>query len=227
MHREAVEKVAAAGKHVQCEKPMAMNAEECDAMIAATKKAGVKFMIGQVLRFWPEYVVIKEILDSGRLGRVKWASATRMSPPPTWSWNGWLFDPKKSGGGVLDLHIHDIDTLNWMLGVPKKVMAAGVKSAQGGLDNVFSTFTGYPGGQVAFAEGSLDLAPGFPFTMGLKVDCEGGSIQFNSALHPEPAASPPRAAASSIPKSRRSRCRRWPAPAAQATSPPSAATSWK
>jgi UDP-N-acetylglucosamine 3-dehydrogenase len=184
LHCEAVKKVAAAGKHVLCEKPMAMTPAECDQMIAATEKAGVKFMIGQVLRFWPEYVVIKEILDSKRLGRVKWASATRMSPPPTWSWQEWLFDPKLSGGAVLDLHIHDLDLLSWLLGKPAQVSAAGVKTKQGGLDNVFTTLIGHPGGQPSFAEGSLDLAPGFPFTMGLKIDCEGGSIEFNTRLTP-------------------------------------------
>jgi predicted dehydrogenase len=184
LHREAVGKVAAAGKDVLCEKPMAMTVADCDAMIAATQKAGVKLMIGQVLRFWPEYVVIKEILDSGRLGKIKWASATRMSPPPTWSWREWLFDPKLSGGAVLDLHIHDLDTLQWMLGKPATVSAAGVKTKRGGLDNVLTTLTGHPGGQVSFAEGSLDLAPGFPFTMGLKVDCEGGTIELNTRLSP-------------------------------------------
>ncbi len=55
LHRKAVEQVAAAGRQVLCEKPMALTVEDCDAMIAATKKAKVKFMIGQVLRFWPEY----------------------------------------------------------------------------------------------------------------------------------------------------------------------------
>jgi predicted dehydrogenase len=184
LHRKAVEQVAAAGKQVLCEKPMALTVEDCDAMIAATKKAKVKFMIGQVLRFWPEYVVIKETLDSGRLGPIKWASATRMSPPPTWSWKEWLFDPKLSGGAVLDLHIHDLDTLQWMLGQPSKISATGVKTKRGGLDNVMTTLVGHPGGQVSFAEGSLDLAPGFPFTMGLKVDCEGGTIELNSRLTP-------------------------------------------
>lgn len=183
-HRQVVEEVAAAGKDVLCEKPMAMTVADCKAMIAATKKAGVELMIEHTLRFWPEYVVIKEILDSGRLGRIKWASATRMSPPPTWSWQEWLFDPKLSGGAVLDLHIHDLDVLQWMLGKPAKVSATGVKTKRGGLDNVFTTLTGHPGGQVSFAEGSLDLAPGFPFTMGLKVDCEGGTIELNTRLSP-------------------------------------------
>jgi predicted dehydrogenase len=179
-----VEQVAAAGRHVMCEKPMALTLEDCEAMIAVTKQAGVKFMVAQVLRFWPEYVVIKDILDSGRLGRIKWVSATRMSSPPTWSWQEWLFDPKRSGGAVLDLHIHDLDIINWLIGKPAKVTAAGVKSKSGGLDNVFTTTTGHCNGAVGFAEGSLDLSPGFPFTMGLKVACEGGDIEMNTRFAP-------------------------------------------
>jgi UDP-N-acetylglucosamine 3-dehydrogenase len=184
LHREAVEKVAAAGKHVLCEKPMALTLEDCDAMIAATREAKVKFMVAQVLRFWPEYVVMKEILDSGRLGRIKWVSATRMSSPPTWSWEEWLFDPVKSGGAVLDLHIHDLDMINWLIGKPRKVMAAGVKTRRGGLDNVFTMTMGHKDDVVAFAEGSLDMAGGFPFTMGLKVACEGGDLELNTRLTP-------------------------------------------
>jgi predicted dehydrogenase len=184
LHREAVEKAAAAKKHVLCEKPMAMTPADCDAMIAATEKAGVEFMVGHVIRFWPEYTVIKEILDSGKLGALKYMSATRVSPPPTWSWKEWLFDPKLSGGAVLDLHIHDLDFISWVLGKPKTVHAAGVKTATGGLDTVFTTTTGHEKGGVGFAEGCLEMAADFPFAMGLKINLEGGSIDFNSRLTP-------------------------------------------
>jgi predicted dehydrogenase len=184
LHKEAVEAAAKARKHILCEKPMALNAAECDAMSAAVKKAGVEFMAGHVIRFWPEYVVIKEILDSGKLGKIKWMSATRMSPPPTWSWREWLFDPKLSGGAVLDLHIHDLDFIAWILGKPNTISAAGVKTKTGALDAVFTTMTGTPSGAVGFAEGSLELMAGFPFTMGLKINLEGGSIEFNSRLSP-------------------------------------------
>jgi UDP-N-acetylglucosamine 3-dehydrogenase len=184
LHRGAVEAAAAAKKHVLCEKPMAMTPGDCDAMMAATKKAGVEFMVGHVIRFWPDYVVVKEMLDSGKLGKIKWMSATRMSAPPTWSWNEWLFDPKLSGGAVLDLHIHDLDLLAWVMGKPKAVYASGVKTKTGGLDSVFTTLTGLPGGAVGFAEGSLDMAAEFPFTMGLKVNLEGGCIEFSSRLSP-------------------------------------------
>jgi len=184
LHREAVEAAAKAKKHILCEKPMALSAAECDAMAAAVKRAGVEFMVGHVIRFWPEYVVVKGILDSGKLGKIKWMSATRMSPPPTWSWREWLFDPKLSGGAVLDLHIHDLDFLAWILGKPKTIAAAGTKTKLGGLDNVFTTMTGTPSGAVGFAECSLEMAGGFPFTMGLKANLEGGSIELNSRLTP-------------------------------------------
>jgi predicted dehydrogenase len=184
LHREAVEAVAAAKKHLLCEKPMSLTAADCDAMMAAVKRAGVEFMVAHVIRFWPEYVVIKQILDSGKLGKIKWMSATRMSPPPTWSWREWLFDPKLSGGAVLDLHIHDLDFLAWILGKPKVVSAAGAKTRTGALDSVFTTTTGHDKGGVGFAEGSLDMVAGFPFTMGLKINLEGGSIEFNSRLSP-------------------------------------------
>jgi predicted dehydrogenase len=184
LHREAVEAVAAAKKHVLCEKPMALTPGDCDAMIAATQKAGVEFMTGHVIRFWPEYVVIKQILDSEKMGKIKWMSATRLSPPPTWSWNEWLFDPKLSGGAVLDLHIHDLDLIAWTLGKPKAVYASGVKTKTGGLDTVFTTTTGHAGGGVGFAEGCLQMAAEFPFTMGLKIHLEGGTIEFNSRLAP-------------------------------------------
>jgi len=184
LHREAVEKAAAANKHILCEKPMALTPEECDAMIDAVNKSGIEFMVAHVIRFWPEYTVIKEILDSGKLGGIKWASATRVSPAPTWSWHEWLFNPQLSGGAVLDLHIHDLDLMAWILGRPKSVFSGGVKTDKGGLDSVFTTTTGHPNGAVGFAEGCLEMAAEFPFTMGLKLNLEGGSIEFNSRLSP-------------------------------------------
>ncbi len=184
LHREAVEAAAAARKHVLCEKPMALTLADCDAMIAATGKAGVEFMVGHVIRFWPEYVAVKEMLDSGKFGAIEWMSATRVSPPPAWSWREWLFDPKLSGGAVLDLHIHDLDFIAWTLGKPKAVYANGVKTNTGGLDAVFTITTGHANGAVGFAEGCLEMASEFPFTMGLKINLVGGSIEFNSRLSP-------------------------------------------
>lgn len=184
LHCEAVQAAARAGKHILCEKPMGLTVAECDAMLQAVERAGVTFMVAHVIRFWPEYRVIKEILDSGRLGAVRWMSASRFSPPPTWSWQEWIFDPQRSGGAVLDLHIHDLDFIAWVAGMPRNVCAGGVKAARGGLDNVWTTTTGHRNQAVGFAQGSLDMAANYPFNMGLRVLLEGGAIELDSRLSP-------------------------------------------
>jgi predicted dehydrogenase len=184
LHEELVVAAARAGKNILCEKPMAMTVKSCDRMIEAVKKAGVKMMIGQVIRFWPEYQVIKEIVDSGKFGRVEWLSARRLSPPPTWAWQGWLLAPERSGGAVLDLHIHDLDYINWLLGAPRKVLAWGSPGPQGGIDSVLTMGWEYESGAKSAAEGSLALAPGFPFNMALLVACEKATIRFDSAASP-------------------------------------------
>lgn len=82
------------------------------------------------------------------------------------------------------MHIHDLDFLAWILGMPKVVSAAGVAGRAGALDSVCTLMTGHPKGAVSFAEGSLEMAAGFPFTMGLKIALEAASIELNSRLTP-------------------------------------------
>ena len=184
LHEELVVTAARARRNIMCEKPMSLTVASCDRMIRAAEKAGVAFMIGQVIRFWPEYQVIKEILDSGTYGRVEWVSARRLSPPPTWAWQGWLLDPARSGGAVLDLHIHDLDYIQWLLGLPKKVLAAAAAGPLGGQDSVMTLAWGHESGAKSAAEGSLNLAPGFPFNMALLVACEKATVRFDSAASP-------------------------------------------
>jgi len=184
LHEEMVIATAKAGKPVFCEKPMSLSVESCDRMIKAVKKADVMMMTGQVIRFWPEYRVIKETVDSGRFGRVEWVSARRLSPLPNWAWRGWLLDPKRSGGAVLDLHIHDQDYFSWLIGSPKEVQACGIPGPQGGIDSVMTLGWQYPSGAKSCAEGSLSLSPKFPFAMALLVACEKATLRFDSAASP-------------------------------------------
>jgi predicted dehydrogenase len=184
LHEEMVTAVAAAGKPILCEKPMSLTVDSCDRMIKAANQAGVRMMIAQVIRFWPEYQVIKEIVDSGRFGRVEWVSARRLSPPPTWAWKGWLLDPRRSGGAVLDLHIHDLDYIAWLVGAPKKVQACGSAGPNGGIDSVLTLGWEHGSGAKSLAEGSLVLAPSFPFNMSLLVACEKATIRYDSGASP-------------------------------------------
>ena len=184
MHRESVVSAAKDRKHILCEKPIALNLQDADTMISAVKKTKVKFMVAHVIRFWEEYAAIKRILDSKTLGEVKVMHAQRLSSPPTWTWKGWVSKPELSGGAVIDLHIHDLDYLAWALGAPKSVTAAGTENKAGAVDSIFTLCDGYKNGAISFAEGSLAMPAGFPFTMSLRVGCEDGAIEYNSRNSP-------------------------------------------
>src|SRR5690606_24531074 len=71
LHKEATIEAARAGKHVLCEKPMALSLEDADAMIAACEDAQVRLMIAHCIRFWPEYALLKKVIDDRRLGELK------------------------------------------------------------------------------------------------------------------------------------------------------------
>jgi len=181
LHAEAAVAFASAKRHVLCEKPMALSVADCDRMIAAADTAGVQLMIAQVLRFSPDYALVKEIDDSGRFGQVLSVSATRLGGRPMWSWQHWFSDPERSGGAILDLHVHDIDFIGCLLGRPTTISAVGTFSGSTGADTSFTSMTGFPGGAVAFAETSWMRGPEFPFVTALRVDLEGGSVALSSA----------------------------------------------
>ncbi len=121
IHEKIVVMAMEKGIHVFSEKPMAINLEQAENMLAVSKKNNVKLMIGQCLRFWPAYVALKDAIDSGKYGKVCRAEFTRMSARVDWSWQNWLQDMEKSGGAALDMHVHDVDFINWAFGMPKSV----------------------------------------------------------------------------------------------------------
>ena len=88
---------------------MALNVAECDRMIDAAEASGKVLQIGHCIRFWPEYVVARQIIRDGSFGQVVGASFRRFTALPGWSPDSWFADEKRSGGQPLDLHIHDTD----------------------------------------------------------------------------------------------------------------------
>ena len=115
-----------AGLHVFCEKPMALNSVDCQRMSEAAQQSGKTLQVGHCIRFWPEYVEAKEIIDSQKYGKVMAATFQRLSLTPTWSWDNCFLDGKRSGGAMLDLHIHDTDYVQYVFGMPKAVFSQGV-----------------------------------------------------------------------------------------------------
>ncbi len=154
MHRDFTVKALDAGVHVLCEKPMAMSVEQCEDMIAAAKTNKRILQIGHCIRFWPEYVKAKEIVDSGRYGDVRTASFRRVSPVPGWSWKNWLIHAKQSGGAIMDLHIHDTDYIQYLFGLPEAVRSEAAIGPSGGFDYVATQYV-YEDSKVVVGRGRL------------------------------------------------------------------------
>ncbi len=181
LHCEHFEMALARGKHVLCEKPMALTIEDCDRMIQAAAKSSVRTMVGHVIRFWPEYQVVKQIVDSGEIGKVQWVSARRLSPLPMWSWDGWIIDPVRAGGAILDMAIHDVDYINYLIGSPGRIASVGAPGPGLGVMSIGSEHTG---GAKSSVEVSFGFPNDFPFTMSLLVAGERGTIRLDSSLSP-------------------------------------------
>ncbi len=121
-HAEAVIAAAEAGKHILCEKPIAITLEDADAMVAAADRAGVKFTMGYQNRFGVSGPLIKQILDDGLIGKVMGLNVVGVGP----SSHGapWFLKRELSGGGVLmDWGIYTAFNLNWWLGPVERVFA--------------------------------------------------------------------------------------------------------
>ena len=110
LHREIVVAAAKAGKHVLCEKPMAMDAQECAQMIDACREAGVKLQIGFMRRFDESYRECFDQLRAGAIGEVSQIKSLTHGPSLPQS---WMLDVRKSNGPLAEVSSHDIDTLRW------------------------------------------------------------------------------------------------------------------
>lgn len=123
LHCEYTLKMLEAGKHVICEKPMALCEEDCKKMAEAAVKFSKHLMIAQCLRFDPSYLFIKKCVDDGSFGRVIFAQMSRLSALPKWGFENWFQRSERSGGAALDMHIHDVDMVRFLFGEPREVSA--------------------------------------------------------------------------------------------------------
>lgn len=119
LHADYAVKAMERGINVICEKPISLNEEDIDRVYSTAKKYNVKFMVAQVLRFWPEYELVKEIYDTKKYGKLLSGTMTRLGCYPRWSWDGWMMDEKRSGLVPFDLHIHDLDYMVYAFGMPE------------------------------------------------------------------------------------------------------------
>ncbi len=166
----AMEKV----KYVFVEKPVALTKAEGEAMLKKEQETGCRVQIGQVIRFWDEYVKLKEIIESGIYGKVVNANFRRISPIPTWGWNDWLLKTELSGGAAQDLHIHDIDYVLSVFGTPNKILSA--KNIIGEANSYIHSLLVYDE-TVVTVEGTWALPESHPFEATFRVVFEKGVVE--------------------------------------------------
>lgn len=173
LHADYAVKAMEKGIHVICEKPVSLKEEDVARVYSAAQKMNVKFMVAQVLRFWPEYELIKEIYDTGKYGKLLSGYMSRLGTCPKWSWDNWMQDPLRSGLVPYDLHVHDLDFMIYAFGQPVSVQSQRSKrpeqdyiSAVYNYDDFFIT-----------AEATWYAAP-LPFGAGYRFQFEDALITY-------------------------------------------------
>lgn len=180
LHKACILAAIDAGKHIMCEKPMVRSVDEGREVLAALQGYDKFFFVGHCIRFWPAYAKAAEIMRSGDYGRVISAHFFRTSPMPTWSWQNWMLDASQGGGGILDLHIHDVDFANYVFGRPDAVHAYG-GGVNGGISDVTAIFE-YADGPKVSIEGGWLYHPTYPFRMAFRVLMERATLDYNSRI---------------------------------------------
>jgi predicted dehydrogenase len=164
-----------AGKHVLVEKPLALTEASANDVLREAEVSGRILMTGQVLRFLPAYAEAARRVRKGELGEIRMSWFRRNCARP--SWGGWLTDPARSGGGIFDLLIHDVDFAISLFGEPSRITAAG----SGGL--ISATFA-FPTVGPAVIEGGWHAQGPFPFSMSFTIAGDRGTLDFGSLGRP-------------------------------------------
>ena len=176
-HLHAAHAVAAmkAGKDVFVEKPIAFKDEDMELILQTEKETGVKVQVGQVIRQWTEYVWLKKAVDSGVYGKVLHGMFRRLSSRPEWAWEGWLHQVDKSGGVAVDMHVHDVDFVRYIMGEPDVVKAHAHRDAEGVIQQINAVY-GYGNNVSVALESGWDYPADFPFTADFRVKFEKATV---------------------------------------------------
>ena len=170
LHRDLALRAAGEGRHVILEKPIARTMEDAQKIVEAFSGEDPRLFVGHVVRFFPEYVGIKEKIEAGDLGTVGVVRTSRRSPFLL-GWNDWYADWRVSGGVLLDLVIHDFDFLRWALGEVERVYARGMLGREyNRLDYVLVTLR-FENGAIAHVEGHW----GYPGPFNYSIEVAGSS----------------------------------------------------
>jgi myo-inositol 2-dehydrogenase/D-chiro-inositol 1-dehydrogenase len=178
VHKTMVIEAAAAGKHVICEKPLALTLQDANAMIDACTGNGVRLFVGMVVRFFPQYRTARELVTLGRIGQLGVLRLKRVAYMPTKPVDNWYIDETRSGGLVIDLMIHDFDYARWIAGDVDRVFARANAGTSGAVQYVQAIIRFRSGG-LALVEGGWAYPPGV-FRTAIDISGTDGLIEWNS-----------------------------------------------
>ncbi|MBQ8815687.1 MAG: Gfo/Idh/MocA family oxidoreductase [Lachnospiraceae bacterium] len=177
LHPEYAIKAMEKGLHVLCEKPISLKEEDVERVYSTAHKNNVKFMVAHVLRFWPEFELLKELYDSKKYGKLLSLSMNRLSSIPKWSWDNWMKDEKRSGLVPFDLHIHDLDFLVYAFGKPNNMIGHRSKRPDQDYIQALYEFDDF----CVSAQASWFAAP-YPFSAGYRAQFETAVLEFQQGI---------------------------------------------
>lgn len=172
-HADLVVRALAAGRHVLCEKPVALTLADADRIQRAAEASDRVTMIGHVSRYEPDHRAATDLVRAGHVGEVGMMVHSLTTSLPGWSEGGWLARPEESGGPLLDLSVHSFDYLAWVIGSPAvRVHAVAADSPAGPATYGVATVR-YANGALGQVEASWahPAARGFKATMEITGTC--------------------------------------------------------
>lgn len=178
-HAAAAVAAFRAGKHVFCEKPIAMTTHEADRMVAAAERSGKQLLVGHVLPYFPEYAFAYKTIRSGKYGRVLGGRFKRIISDPTWLKD--FYNPRTVGGPVVDLHIHDAHFIRLVCGMPTAVSSRGRVRGEV-VEFVETQFIYTDGGPLVSAVSGVIAQQGRPFTHAYEIYLEKATLLFDFAV---------------------------------------------
>jgi predicted dehydrogenase len=180
MHRDAICAVAAAGKKIFCEKPLALNLGDCDDALAACERYKAKLFVGHVLPFFTEFKFAADRIASGEFGKLLGGNFKRVISDPFWLPD--FYDRNKVGGPLLDLHVHDAHLIRWLFGMPISVYSGG-RLRDGVPEFCNSIFRFADPDLTVLATSGVVRQQGRPFNHGFEIHLEKATLVFEFAAH--------------------------------------------
>lgn len=179
LHVDAALKALAAGKHVLCEKPLALSTEDCDRILAAAKQYNRSAMVAQVLPYMGQFEYAYKAARDGTYGKPTGGYFKRIISPPSWIPD--FYDPKRIGGPLVDLHVHDMHFVRLLFGMPRRVLC--IAEMKSGIVKFCHCLLGFDDSQaiVSTSSGVTDQSSR-SFTHGFEMQFERATMQFELAV---------------------------------------------